>query len=122
VVNGLFINFVLTEAFKIPLKSIEAVAKSMAVGDLSQNLGGESCREVNIVYYELNNAIIGLKKFIARINEQSDLLHNASEQLRTTSEKNIESSSQVISAIQEMAKGTAEQAEHLSKASENVSE
>jgi methyl-accepting chemotaxis protein/ABC-type glycerol-3-phosphate transport system substrate-binding protein len=107
-------------AVSAPLKSVETIAKAMAIGDLSKNLELSGIQEIRTAFAQFNEAIVGLQGFISKINEQADIVQAASRELSNSSVRNSESASQVIASMGDLATGATEQTESLAHAAENV--
>ncbi|TCT14326.1 methyl-accepting chemotaxis protein [Natranaerovirga pectinivora] len=116
------VKLILIQGLNKPLKLLEKTTDAMSIGDLSKNFNGfEYSKEIKDLSFQINNAIIGLKKIIFNINDQADTLYGASEDLKENSSKNSESFETVIGSMKELASGTSEQAEYLSDAAEKIS-
>jgi methyl-accepting chemotaxis protein len=107
-------------AVSVPLESVETVAKAMSIGDLSKNLEVAGTKEIRSAFTQFNEAIVGLQAFIAKINEQADVVHAASRELSANSAKNSEAAIQVIASMEDLATGATEQTESLAHAAESV--
>jgi methyl-accepting chemotaxis protein/ABC-type glycerol-3-phosphate transport system substrate-binding protein len=116
----IFTCFISSEGIVRPIASIKHLASMMSVGDLSARASDNGCREMIELSGEMNRALNGLKTFISKINEQADILKNASTSLAGGSLKNNETANIVIESMQELSDGASQQANSLSDIAESV--
>lgn len=122
IVSSILLALIITASISNPLKSIVNAAKSLATGDLSKDVNAHGCREATQVVKGLNEAIFGLRKLVGGINEQAQLLINASNELRDASGDSGRSAAEVARAMEELAKASSEQANQITQAVDTITE
>lgn len=105
-----------------PLKAVVNSAKSLANGDLTQNITAKGSREINQVVEALNHAITNLRNLITNINEHAQGLAQASKELSAASGDSGRAASEVARAIEELAKATSEQTNQINDTSTHMAE
>ncbi len=121
-VFSILLSLIITASISNPLKSIVNAAKSLATGDLSENLRAHGCQEVTEVVKGLNEAIAGLRRLVGGINEQARLLINASKELQDASNDSGRSAAEVARAMEELARASSEQANQINQTVNIVTE
>jgi methyl-accepting chemotaxis protein len=123
VVSSLFsilLGLVIVNSITTPLKQVEEAAKSIAVGDLTQNVIADGSPEISRVVGGLNQAVHGLRELVSNINSQSEMLTQASMELKTASAGTGKSASEMARAMEDLAQGSTKQAEQISQATNTV--
>ncbi|HBF36461.1 MAG TPA: hypothetical protein DDW50_03985 [Firmicutes bacterium] len=115
-VFSIILGLVIVNSISMPLKQVEAAAKSIAIGDLTHQIRADGSPEILRVVAGLNQAISGLRELISNINSQSEALSRASQELKTASSETGRSASEVAMAMQEMTNGSVKQANQISEA------
>ncbi len=115
VLISLFIGIVIASSISRPLKTMELAAKALAVGDLTNNVQAKGCIEINGMVQGMNQAMEGLRSLVKGIDEQSEALYIASKDLKSASLETGKSATQVAGTMEELARGSAEQANHTSQ-------
>lgn len=121
-VFSILLALIITASISNPLKSIVKAAKSLATGNLSKNVSAKGCQEATQVVKGLNDAITGLRKLVGGINEQAQLLINASKELRDASNDSGRSAAEVARAMEELARASSEQANQITQAVDTITE
>lgn len=119
---SILLALIITASISNPLKSIVNAAKSLATGNLSKDVNAHGCQEATEVVKRLNEAIFGLRKLVGGINEQAQLLINASNELRDASGDSGKSAAEVARAMEELAKASSEQANQVTQAVDTITE
>lgn len=119
---SVLLALIITASISNPLKSIVKAAKSLATGNLSENVSAKGCQEATQVVKGLNDAIVSLRKLVGGINEQAQLLINASKELRDASNDSGRSAAEVARAMEELAKASSEQANQITRAVDTITE
>lgn len=119
---SILLALIITASISNPLKSIVNAAKSLATGNLSKDVNAHGCQEAAQVVKGLNEAIFGLRKLVGGINEQAQLLINASKELRDASGDSGRSAAEVARAMEELARASSEQANQVTQAVDTITE
>jgi methyl-accepting chemotaxis protein len=123
VISALFatlIGLLIANSISASLKQIESAAKSLAAGDLTRHIVSDGSPEISKTIHEFNRAITNLRELVTHINSQSDVLYQASRELKTASSESGKSSSDVARATEELVKGSTRQAEQIAETVNNV--
>ena len=121
-ISSILLALIITASISNPLKSIVNAAKSLGTGNLSKDVNAQGCQEAAQVVKGLNDAIVGLRKLVGGINEQAQLLINASKELRDASGDSGRSAAEVARAMEELAKASSEQANQITQAVDTITE
>jgi methyl-accepting chemotaxis protein len=113
---AIIIGMILLSSVSRPLKKIAITAKSLATGDLSKMIDSTGCKEATAAVDGLNQAIIGLRELVTKINEQSATILKDSIDLKSATFENNSSAAQVATAMEELSKASSEQAHQVSQA------
>ncbi len=122
IIFSILLALMITASISNPLKLIVNAAKSLATGDLSKDLKAQGCQEATQVVKGLNEAIIGLRRLVGGINEQAQLLINASRELQDASNDSGRSAAEVARAMEELAKASSEQANQINQTVDTITE
>lgn len=114
------IGLVVASSISAPLKSVVTATESLARGDLTKNIPVGGSVEVSNMADGLNRAIKSLRELVKGINEQSDTLLIASQELKSASFDTGQSAAQVAKAMEELAKAATEQSEQISQTVEII--
>ncbi|HEX3048925.1 MAG TPA: methyl-accepting chemotaxis protein, partial [Bacillota bacterium] len=117
---ALLVSFTIAIKIARPLKTISLTANALAEGDLTKTISVNGSVEVAVVIESLNKAIYGLRKLVGSIDEQSNMLYQASRELKNTSDANGQSATEIAKTMEELAIVSTEQANQESQAVENV--
>ncbi len=120
IVLAVLLGFVIALPIARPLKSVGITAKSLAAGDLTKTITAEGSIEVAAVVESLNKAIISLRELVGRIDEHSNTLFIASQELKTASNDTGKSATEVAIAMEELAQASTEQAGKTTDAVTNI--
>ena len=113
---------IIVNSISRPLKSVVGATNLLATGDLSFDVEAKGCREVAAMVRGFNRALIGLRQLIRGINQESGYIIVASKDLKDASRESGRSASEVARAMEELASGTNEQTNHISRAVSTVTE
>lgn len=117
---SVIIGIMIASSISIPLRGMVDAAKSLATGDLTENINAGGSAEVAAMAGGLNQAIHGLRDLVRGINEQSNTLSVASKELSEASTDTGQSALQVARAMEELAKATNEQTTQINQAVETI--
>lgn len=117
---AVLVSFTIAIKIARPLKSISLTANALAEGDLTKTITVNGSVEVAVVIESLNKAIHGLRKLLGSIDEQSNILYQASRELKNASDDNGQSSMEIAKTMEELTRVSMEQANQESQAVENV--
>ncbi len=104
-----------------PLKMVGSTANALAAGDLSKDITAIGSIQVGRVVESLNIAIRSLRNLVIDINEQSQILYNASQELKFASFESGRSAADVAKVMEELAKAATEEGNQLNQAVKTVS-
>ena len=116
VIIGMLINF----SISWPIQEIIKAGRAMAAGDFSQNIIAFGCWESYEVVKELNISFKSLRSLISNLNEQSDQIAEASQNLKTAAKDSGNSAYEVAKAMQELAGATSNQTEQVSQTAHGI--
>jgi methyl-accepting chemotaxis protein len=111
IIIGLFIN----ASISWPLKEIIFAARSLAAGDFTKDMPVLGCRETSDVVRELNNSLTILRRLIGDINNESEIIAQASNELKSAAFDSGKSAGEVARAMGELAIATFNQTEQINK-------
>lgn len=103
-----------------PLKLMLISANALADGDLTKTIPVEGSIEVAGVIGSLNKAIYSLRELVGGIDEQSNMLYIASQELKDASDETGKSATEVARAMEELSRGSSEQADQTTEAVKNI--
>jgi len=116
VLIGLLIN----ASISWPLREIIKSARAMAEGDFTRKLTTFGCRESYEVVEELNASLDSLRLLIGNLNQQSDQIGKASENLKTAARDSGHSAEEVAKAMQQLAYAASNQAEQVTQTANTI--
>ncbi len=119
---SILLALIITASISNPLKVIVNAAKSLGTGNLSEKLNAQGCQEATQVVKGLNEAISGLRRLVGDINEQAQLLINASKELQDASNDSGRSAAEVARAMEELARASTEQANQINQTVDTITE
>lgn len=122
IIFSILLALMITASISNPLKVIVNAAKSLGTGNLSENLNAKGCQEATQVVKGLNEAIAGLRRLVGNINEQAQLLINASKELQDASNDSGKSAAEVARAMEELARASTEQANQINLTVNTITE
>lgn len=117
---AVLLGFAIAIPIARPLHSVGITAKSLAAGNLAKTITAEGSIEVATVVESLNKAIIGLRELVGKIDEHSNTLFIASQELKTASNDTGKSATEVAIAMQELAQASTDQAGKATDAVTNI--
>ncbi|MGE5509049.1 MAG: methyl-accepting chemotaxis protein [Chitinophagales bacterium] len=103
-----------------PVKKVQAVAKALAGGDLSQTIGATSTDEVGRMAASIDEAIENLRTMIGQISQTAEQVAASSEELASSAQTVGQTTQQVAETINQLAKGSDEQAKQAQETSSVV--
>lgn len=104
-----------------PLQRMVAATDALATGHLTEHIAlNKGSSEVREMATGLSRAINGLCALIQGINQQSDVLFAASQELKEASGDTGRSATQVAQAMEELSKASSEQSEQIEQAVETI--
>ncbi len=106
---GIALSILLSRAIRRPLKALANGAALYSRGDLTKPIIVSSRDEIGEVGTAMNRMQGHLKSLVLNIRQNSELLANAAEQLRTNVDQSADSANSVAQAIAEVAAGAAKQ-------------
>ncbi len=101
-----------------PFNNINIVIDSLAKGDLTKKYTGTAKGDIKRLADNLNMAIDNLSDLLIDIDDQAQLMGEATEEIKFNSQEMNSSSSEISSAIAEMSKGAQEQLQRIDSSSE----
>jgi methyl-accepting chemotaxis protein len=112
---AVLIGLIINASISWPLREIIKSARAMAQGDFTRNLNTFGCRESYEVVGELNTSLNSLRLLIGQLNQQSDKIAKASQNLKTAANDSGRSAEEVAKAMQQLAYATSNQAEQVTQ-------
>jgi len=106
------VNFLL-EGIGIPVLQVSNIVKSLADGDLTQNVDVDCKGDIKTMSEGLTTAFVNLNELLQSINELANLVAASSEEMTTKSEEMKGSTGEMSSAIQQMAEGVQDQSQQV---------
>jgi methyl-accepting chemotaxis protein len=110
------IGFVIALLLAKPLELVSRTTRALANGDLNKTIAAKGSLEINEMAEGLNMAIFGLRELVGGIDEQSNVLHNACQELKDASAENGKSASEVARAMKDLSRASTEQADQTTDA------
>jgi methyl-accepting chemotaxis protein len=111
VITAIFV-FLFSRSFANPIKRLSGVAEAIAAGDLTQAVPSVRTKdEIGKLAEAFGNMTHKLRDFISKVSEMSANTAASSEEMMASSDEVNQVSEQIAVAINELAKGAAEQAE-----------
>jgi methyl-accepting chemotaxis protein len=117
---SILIGFYITHLIVHPLKSIKTAANALAIGDFTKDISAEGSIEIASVVDDLNKAINCLRELVKGINQDSNMLYLASQELKNASGETGKSATEVAKTMEELARGTSEQAGQTNEAVDSI--
>jgi methyl-accepting chemotaxis protein len=116
VIISILIGLKVVSSISKPMEKIVKTADTLAKGNLKPVDQVKGCKEVVVVVGSLNKAIYSLQNLVSGINDQSNVLLNASENLRDGTEQSGKSATQISQAMEELSKGSEEEVTQITEA------
>jgi methyl-accepting chemotaxis protein len=113
---SLLLGLMVAASISRPLQAMHAATQALAVGDLTRDVPVRGCAEISGMAQGLNQAIAGLRELVRGINDQAQALFLASQELKSAASETGRSAGQVATAMEELAVGATEQANHTNQA------
>jgi methyl-accepting chemotaxis protein len=110
---AVFLGLFISSSVSWPLKEIEKASKALAFGNLAYQVKIFGCREVTDVAGELNKAMIGLKELIFKISQQSEIISQASNELKSAANDSGRAAGEVAQAMDGLARAATNQSEEI---------
>lgn len=105
------ITYYMSNTITKPIMKIEAIAKTIADGDLTdEEIQVKNKDEIGRLANSFNTMTDGLRSLIQSITETAEAMAASSEQLTATSQQSALASEEVAKTIEEIARGASEQA------------
>jgi methyl-accepting chemotaxis protein len=112
---------VMAEAFRQVIayqQAMAAAANRMAQGDLSADVTPQSERD--ILGQAFSRMIASLRELVQQVQESALLVATSSQEINSASEQSAAASNQVAATIQQIARGSAQQAEDITRTTATV--
>lgn len=113
----LAIALLLAQSITNPLKNISAMTRSVAAGNLNQNLVIDSKDEIGEVAQSFHHMVGELKAIINQVGRSAETLAASSQELTAGASQAAEASTQVANTIHEIAKSTEAQSSETTETS-----
>ncbi len=110
----------LLDSISDPLNGVQEVVNALAQGDLTKNFDKAAKGDFQKMGTALNSALVGLNTLLLDIEESSNTVNSASNQMFTKSKTMESNTSSVVSAIQQISDGMAEQVKRTDESSRLV--
>ncbi|MDO5403523.1 MAG: methyl-accepting chemotaxis protein [Eubacteriales bacterium] len=119
-VAGIILAVVVTRTFTKEIKKINIVMNGVAAGDLTQRIEIRKKNEFGVLEGNFNNMVDNVASLIKNVEEKSEVIIKASENISDISKTTTETTNQVSEAIQSVSIGAAGQAESTNIANGEV--
>lgn len=119
-VAGIILAVLVTRIFTKEIKKINVVMNKVAAGDLTQRIEIRKKNEFGILEGNFNNMVDNVAGLIRNVEEKSEIIIKASENISDISKTTTETTNQVSEAIQSVSIGAAGQAESTNVATGEV--
>lgn len=119
-VVGIILAVLVTRIFTKEIKKINVVMNKVAAGDLTQRIEIRKKNEFGILEGNFNNMVDNVAGLIRNVEEKSEIIIKASENISDISKTTTETTNQVSEAIQSVSIGAAGQAESTNVATGEV--
>ena len=123
IIAGLILGLFISNKIVIPINEIVRRSKQVAAGDLSvKEMTVKTQDEVKELADAFNKMVSNVRDAMKQIFDNSQSVAVTSGQLSNNADQADQATQHVAQAIQEVAKGSADQADHLSKSMETITQ
>ena len=119
-VIGIIIALLVTITFTKEIKKINIVMQAVASGDLTQRIEIKKQNEFGVLEGSFNEMVDNVSTLIKDVEQRSEVIINASENISEISKTTTETTNQVSEAIQSVSIGAQGQAESTNNATKEV--
>ena len=119
---ALFCTFILAKKITGPLENLNLIVAKVAKGDLTSSVELDSSDEIGLLAKNFNIMLFHLRELVNQVHNLSQTLAAASQQLTANADQSVNTSNQVSSSINTVAKGAQQQLLAVGNATENVSQ
>ncbi|MEC0181742.1 methyl-accepting chemotaxis protein [Paenibacillus peoriae] len=123
VVVALIMAFIIAQVISRPILRISRAAESIASGDLTDEaiiVKGKD--EISTLAHSFNTMVGNLRQLIQSVSNTTGLVTTSSEELTASAEQNSQASAQITETVQEVATGTGNQVDMVTKSSQAIEE
>ncbi|HEY8463011.1 MAG TPA: HAMP domain-containing methyl-accepting chemotaxis protein [Bacillota bacterium] len=118
--SGHRIGFAIAILIAKPLELVDDTAKALANGNLTKTVHAKGSREVAGMTESLNRAISSLRELVGGVNEHSNMLYIASQELKHSSSETGRTAVEVAKTMEELSHAATEQADQTTAAVNNI--
>lgn len=109
------LSFIIAASISTPLKKMVNAMQEARNGNLSICLQDESKDEIGRVTRIFNDMLANIRALVSKVSTSSINLIDSLEKIQTSAERSHSASNQIASTMQEIAKGTGDQASEVSR-------
>lgn len=120
VLIGIIVIYLLARSIAKPIVYLQGQLEKVAQGDLTVQVETKSKDEIGQLANHFNHMVHEMRTLIHQVNESIDELAASADHLSAVSEETMTTSEQVAGAINDIAKGTTEQASDLDTINERT--
>ncbi|MGG4214496.1 methyl-accepting chemotaxis protein [Paenibacillus alvei] len=123
VILALIMAIIIAQIISKPILRISRAAESIASGDLtSEAIIVKGKDEISTLAHSFNVMVENLRELIQSVSKTTELVTTSSEELTASAEQNSQASAQITETVQEVATGTGDQVDMVTKSSQAIEE
>ncbi|ASR47008.1 methyl-accepting chemotaxis protein [Paenibacillus kribbensis] len=123
VVLALIMAIIIAQIISKPILRISRAAESIASGDLtSEAIIVKGKDEISTLALSFNTMVENLRQLIQSVGKTTEMVTTSSEELTASAEQNSQASAQITETVQEVATGTGNQVDMVTKSSQAIEE
>lgn len=123
VILALIMAIIIAQIISKPILRISRAAESIASGDLtSEAIDVKGKDEISTLAHSFNVMVENLRELIQSVSKTTELVTTSSEELTVSAEQNSQASAQITETVQEVATGTGDQVDMVTKSSQAIEE
>ncbi|WP_179032796.1 methyl-accepting chemotaxis protein [Paenibacillus kribbensis] len=123
VVLALIMAIIIAQIISKPILQISRAAESIASGDLTgETIIVKGKDEISTLALSFNTMVENLRQLIQSVGKTTEMVTTSSEELTASAEQNSQASAQITETVQEVATGTGNQVDMVTKSSQAIEE
>ncbi|MDQ0492095.1 methyl-accepting chemotaxis protein [Paenibacillus brasilensis] len=123
IVLALIMAIIIAQIISKPILRISRAAESIASGDLTgETIIVKGKDEISTLAHSFNSMTENLRQLIQSVSKTTEMVTTSSEELTASAEQNSQASAQITETVQEVATGTGQQVDMVTKSSQAIEE
>ncbi|WP_025721087.1 methyl-accepting chemotaxis protein [Paenibacillus sp. 1-18] len=120
---ALIMAIIIAQIISKPILRISRAAESIASGDLTgETIIVKGKDEISTLAHSFNSMTENLRQLIQSVSKTTEMVTTSSEELTASAEQNSQASAQITETVQEVATGTGQQVDMVTKSSQAIEE